>query len=252
MIYNRPLLSSLVVAAAVSVPGVSFGTTLYSGVGLPQSQGWSYTAVQVVSGSPAPWSGAVQTALGTGVQLDTMMDNSGYAGYSLQMANGALDKTSGFQMNITMSLISEADSSTPRAGLSVTLLTSDSTGIELAFRPSFIFAQNSTFSSTANFANFDTSVLTTYHLEVLGSNYSLSTDAAGVLLSGPLVSYDALSSGSPLAAVYLGHDLLAISDNTSQASGKFALTSVTVVPEASSVFGMLGLAVPLMGRRRVR
>lgn len=241
---------SLVVAAALvaGVSGSACGGTLYSGLGLPTAEGWSYQAVTVSGQTITPWGGSVVTPLAIGVMVDSTSDLLGYAGYSRQLPAGALNRNDGFVLSFTSALLAENNSNTPRAGLSVTVLTSDSKGVEFAFRPTSIFAQNATFSSTANSVAFDTSVLTTYHLAVSGTTYSLYTDSTP-LLSGSLLNYTV--SSNPLTFVYGSTDLIAISDNTSQASGRFQLTNVTVVPEpTSAVFGLLGLALPLLGRRR--
>lgn len=227
-------------------PGVVSAGVLYSGVGLPTSQGWTYGTHAPGALVPTPWGGAAQTELSPGVRLDTTADRGGYAGYFRQLPGGTLDRSGGFAVDFSVAVVSETNVGTPRAGFSVLVLTSDAKGIEIGFNNHQVFAQNGDFATFGESATWDPSALTAYRLVVSGEGYTLLAGGTP-LLSGLLRSYT--PGLSPFAAVYQQQDLLFLGDNTSQAMGIVELASVSVIPEPG-VLPVLVMAGGLLGRRK--
>lgn len=221
--------------------------TLYSGAGLPSAEGWVYQALVGVPTPPfvSPWAGASQTVTSSGVRLSTLSTEAGLAGYSRQLPAGSLNRTAGFRLSFTTRLIAETHADASRAGLSVTVLTTDNRGIEFGFHPGAVFPQAVGFTAEAS-ANVDTSVLRTYDLDISGGAFALSTGGLP-LLAGSLRQY---TTAGPFAPVYQSTDFIAISDNTSRASADFVLANVTLIPEPGLLATFAPAGVLLLRRRR--
>jgi hypothetical protein len=202
--------------------------------------------------------GGTQTASGGKTTLTTTSRESVYGGYSNYtrlntLANPAfpvLDSNAGYTLSFTIKINSQTntgDNGSNRAGFSVTALDNNKKGIELGFRNTDIFAQNSNFDKIepaeqktafgSILANFST-----YDLKVLGNNYTLS-NGGNALFSGLLRSY-AISS-NPLTAVYGNPNFLFFGDNTTSAGASVDIQNITLttnstaVPEPSDAIGTL-------------
>jgi hypothetical protein len=262
----RTLTRSLVhaVLALACLSGTVQAATLYTGAGLPASQGWlTYFAT-----------GGSQTAsAGNPVTVDTTAANGLNAGYLnrsialfptpglggfINPAFPLLDRQAGFNLDFTLRMNSEASTRPERAGFSVLVITSDKQGIELGFHTSSIFAQDRDFTDTglaARSAALDTTLSRDYRLSILGNGYQLSS-AGSLILGGSLVDYFNTTNSSPLAFVYGQQDFLFMGDNTTSANASFTLgrvelnTAVVPLPAAGWLLlaglGLLGTA----GRRR--
>jgi hypothetical protein len=230
------------VALVAGAGTTAFGRVLYSGAGLPSAEGWTYNSAPVA---------ATQTQIPGGVHLDTTLNNAIYAGYAYQLQPGELNRSPGFRLSFTLQLASESHSDNTRAGLAVSVLTSDSKQVEFSFWPGAVLTPNVNFTSFAASAAYDTTAKTTYLLDVLGDSYSLSTAGGTPLLNGNLLAYDpGPLSGNPYAAFYNGRDVVAVSDNTSRASSVYRFYSASLVPEPSSLACLPCAAVLYVRKRR--
>jgi hypothetical protein len=210
--------------------------TLYDGSKgtTPDAQGFLYLTNPLVGAS------ATQTASGGVTVLDTTPKASESAGY-FSTGNplvGTLDRSSGFTVTFRLQLQSESHASNDRAGFSIIALGSDSKGVELGFWSNQVWAQHdSPLFTHGEGAAFDTTAaLTTYALTVQGNTYSLTADGAQVL-SGAVRDYSAF--GAP----YTSKNFLFFGDDTSSASARTSIASVTLttVPEPSSAV-LVGIA----------
>ena len=114
-------------------------TYLYDGSlgSTPDQQGFIYQTFP-----PPPFVSATQTVSAGGVVLDTTPLITDYAGYfSRSNLMPALDRATGYTVCFTTQVLSEdhsdsdrnGDSRDDRAGFSLTILSSDSIGLELGF-----------------------------------------------------------------------------------------------------------------------
>lgn len=212
----------------VTISEYASAITLYSGSGLPATDGYlapgaiCTSTINLVgpcsSGSKFAPGTVNQTSVSGGVQVETSSQLSNnytvYSGYSNYIPansipptfnNAAsyvnptfnaniLNQTTGYTLTFTVSLDSTESNisnltSAPRAVFSVTAINSDNTGIELGFLPTSIFAHSASFGIPAEITTaLDTSVAATYTLTVFNNNYSLSAGATQ-LISGNLQSY---------------------------------------------------------------
>lgn len=237
-----------------------------SSPGGPASQGWLASAV-IGPGQ--------ETAVGGGVQLNSLVSNSIYAGYSNRQANivttpsldivpgalvnplfPALDRQQGFTLDFTVRVISQVNNGTngpDRAGFSVTLLGQDARGIELGFQSTRIFAQSASPLFTAAESSADlgqnpsaldvAGVLTSlasYSLTIIDNTYSLTTGGS-VLLTGTVRDYSAATGLG--AGAYDATNFIFLGDNTTSARANIELTavSITVIPEPACFAGGAGL-----------
>ncbi|MBD1913659.1 MULTISPECIES: hypothetical protein [unclassified Leptolyngbya] len=224
-------------AQALYVPGVS-GTPP-----APGTQSWLFY------NNPT---GATQTAGTDGTILDTSANSAIYAGYSNYSLTGiknssfpTLDRQQGYSLAFETRINLNNLVNSNRAGFSVTVVSSDGTrAIELAFQTltpntGLIFAQSDDRTvnpngqlqglfTQAESVSFNTNVLTSYRLEVVGSNYVLFANGTQIL-TGPLRDYSNFTPSNPLIPdPYNFPNFVFFGDNTTSASGQFELGDVAV------------------------
>jgi hypothetical protein len=239
-------------------------TMLYNGAAgtAPESQGH-------LTYQSNPIGGATKTTSAGKTTIDTtsnLATQAGFANYSVfgtavsAAGTAALDRSTGYKVIFDARVISESHTGTNgpnRAGLSLTIVGSDLRGIELGFWTDQVWAQEGGTTSLftkAESANFDTTVaVTRYEVSVQGNNYSVTANG-NPLLSGPLRDYTAFPNPTfPIADPYELPNYLAVSDNTTSASGAWEFAYLeTVVPEPATASLLLLGASALLGRRRHR
>jgi hypothetical protein len=256
-----------IIASGTIDPATAATIVLYDGAtfgGTPNNAPSSYLSFNSFDplGVAAP---GTQTAGGGKTTLNTSSPESLYGGYSNYnlsntLKNAAfpvLDSNAGYTLSFTIKINSQTNTGTNgqnRAGFSITALDNNQKGIEIGFRNTDVFAQNSNFNaidSTEQKTSFG-SVLanfSTYDLKVLGNNYTLS-NGGNDLFSGLLRSYTI--SSNPLTAVYGNPNFLFFGDNTTSAGASVDIQNITLttnstaVPEPSDAIGTL-LALGLGG-----
>ncbi|WP_310427403.1 PEP-CTERM sorting domain-containing protein [Chamaesiphon sp. VAR_48_metabat_135_sub] len=185
-----------------------------------------------------------------------------FAGYGNRSNAGTLltstlDNSAGYTLSFKIKINSQTNTGANgpnRAGFSVLVLGSDKKGVEIGFRDSDIFAQNSSFNAinaTEQKSNIRTGILdtlTTYDLKVTGSGYTLTIGSnPNQSFSGLLKDYSAAAI-TPLTQVYNTADVIFFGDNTTSAGASVDIQNITLntnaaaVPEPSSLLGM-GLAI---------
>jgi hypothetical protein len=201
----------------------------------------------------APAGVGTQTLVPAGVQLSTStVEQAGYSNF-LQ-SPPALDRSTGFNLDFELQILSETHTNPNRAGFSIILLSSDLLGIEIAFWDNEIWAQAAPPDPIFTHAEgviFDTaSGETAYSLQILNSGYSLVANS-NLILSGSLRDY----SSGPF--VYSIPDYLFIGDNTTSAAADIALGTVQLhtltgvpIPAAAPMFIAALLGVGCFMRRR--
>ena len=180
--------------------------------------------------------GAATPAYADGVTiLDTTSTGSDtYAGW---VSNGAtvpgfpiLDRTVGFQVNLTMQVEAESHDNNHRAGFNVIVLSQDARGVELAFWENEIWAQgdDSTgglFRHAEGIAFNTTAGLTEYQVTISGDTYTLSANAQPIL-SGPVRDY---SSFDGFPDPYETPNFLFLGDDTTSAQARVRLRLISVM-----------------------
>jgi hypothetical protein len=205
----------------LAAPAAAAPVVLYDGSiagQTPADQGFVYLS------SPQPASAVITYANG-GTTLDTTPAMSDLAGYAARPGLApALDRAAGFTVRLSVQLLSEAHVSPDRAGLSLTVITSDRRGIELGMWADEVWAQN---DGAALFTHGEGAALNlaarpvALTLTVRGDRYALDADGARVL-EGPLRSYAVAGAPYNLANfLYLG-------DNTSRAAAVARILHVSV------------------------
>ncbi|GAB4264211.1 MAG: hypothetical protein Kow0080_03180 [Candidatus Promineifilaceae bacterium] len=174
---------------------------------------------------------ATQTITNSGVLLDTTSSLGISAGYSGNLAVVPnLNRAAGFVLSFSARLVAESHVSNDRAGFSVILLGDDAQGVELAFWPDEVFAQDDDQSGGALFTKAETAVwdtassLSQYQLFVVGDTYFLYADGVGVL-NGRVRNY-ANFSGFP--DPYETPNFIFLGDDTTSAQAQMQLNQVTV------------------------
>ncbi|MBD1822057.1 hypothetical protein H6F51_06035 [Cyanobacteria bacterium FACHB-DQ100] len=258
-------------------------TVLYDGSAgnFPTNQGWFSNG----TGSQSFSSGG------------TILDTNGSSGTDFSIRTGyartpglaplgvSLDANSGFNLRFDLELLNEArnsaasnntavDNTDDRAGLSITVISSDaSKAIELGFWTDRIWAQqdgavkadpsttnlnpptpispSGTRFTQAEGAAFNTqSSVNRYDLSFLGNSYFLyvNGDYSTPLLTGRLRDYRPEAAFGGVSAIYAAPNSVFIGDNTTSARGSFRLNQVeyspTPVPFAFNPllgFGVIGL-----------
>jgi hypothetical protein len=205
-------------------------TVLYDGAlgTMPEAQGFDYFELGISSRS---WANGA-TLFNTLAFTDT------YAGYTAQSnLVPVLDRQAGYSVQFTTQLLSEShagsdrnsDGVEDRAGFSVTVLSTDTVGIELGFWTDRVWAQEGgsgpNLFTQAERANFDTtSGLITYTLAISGATYTLWANGAP-LLSGSLRDYTAFTG--PLDP-YDTPNFIFLGDNSASARASVRLAAVSV------------------------
>ena len=229
---------TLVAASSVSAQT----TTLYDGAGnlTPDQAPWNWTYAQ------SPATPDVKGAVSNGATiLDTTAANNLKAGYA-RFAPAPLDNATGYEVAFDLQVLSEAHTSSDRAGCDVIVLGNDHKGVELAFWTNQVWAQSDIFTHATGSESrlFDTTARPVhYTLRVAANAYTLTADAE-TLLSGRLHSYPALP-GTP----YGQDNFLFVGDDTTSANARFSLSRVmsgpiSAVPESGL---LLSFALALSG-----
>jgi hypothetical protein len=203
---SEPLLQTLVLYDA------SLGTTL-------DEQGFSFLAFGV---------SADRRYEGDATVLDSTGDMGDQAGY-FSSQSLALDRESGYRIQINMTIEAEEHANRNRAGFSLLVLGDDLLGLELAFWEDRIWVQEGGAGdglfTHAEEVLFDTTASqTAYELAITGDTYTLYT-AGQELLTGPLRDYTAFE-GFP--DPYESPGLIFIGDNTTRAAARTAVAYVAV------------------------
>lgn len=220
-----------------------------AGIGtLPASQGWSWGL------DPLAGNSATQSVASGALTLDTTKVKSDKAGY-VQLPQ--LNSSTGYQLNFSLRLLAEThagsdrnrDGVDDRAGFSVIALGNDSRGVEIAFWTDRVWAQSSSpLFTQAERKTFDTTAaVVDFALTVQGDQYALSANGAA-LIGGPLRNYS--SFGAP----YNVPNFLFLGDNTTSASAKTEIASVTLaalpIPEPhGAALGAIAVACLVVSRR---
>ncbi|MGK7903666.1 MAG: hypothetical protein AB4352_20120 [Hormoscilla sp.] len=220
--------------------------TLYDGVGLPISQGELIPGALNSSGLPVA---SDETAVSGGVQVDTNANLAEYSGYSnynpltSTFVNSplpyTLDQSLGYSIVFNVTLNSTTSNNPNRAAFSITAIGVGNQGIELAFEPNSIFAQNADFTLGEN-QPFTTNSNTDYELRVTSSNYQLFANSSQIL-TGSLRTYNfnPLTSDPPLGTFnpYEIPNFIFLGDNTGQEDGEFTLRSASVTTNTTNTAG---------------
>jgi hypothetical protein len=204
-----------------------------------------------------------------GTNLNTTTSDGIAAGYSNRVVNAVgnpfitpftpgnfvnsafpnLDSSSGYTLKFNAAILSEATTSSDRAGFSVLVLGSNAQGIEIGFNDNFevgkVFAQNLDFTQgESNSININTfRGATDYELAISGSTYTLSASSINTpILTGALRSYNDTTLLNP----YRTPNFVFLGDNTSRAQsnvnlGAVSITTTEVPFEFSPALGLLGV-----------
>lgn len=226
---------------ALAAPRSQRIVTLYDGsrnTGTPDTQGFLYLARPQTPPLMAVQSFADGLAtLNTSAQRG---DSAGWFGRADRMP--VLDRLAGFTVTFTLRLDAEdhtgsdknGDGIGDRAGLSIIVLTADVLGIELAFWPGEIWAQeegaaeppppgNTLFTHAEGAAWDTTSALTSYDLRIRGESYALFS-AGRPVLGGRLRDYRAFGQFP-----YTSRNFLFIGDDTTSASATVVLSQLAIL-----------------------
>jgi hypothetical protein len=213
------------------------------GTGTPDKQGFSYLTRAVTP----PLLAAQRFADGV-TTLTTTLQTSDMAGYIARADRlPALDRSKGFVVVFSVQVAAEehagsdknGDGVGDRAGFSLIVLSSDTRGIELAFWPDEIWAQNdgaaepppndNTLFTHGEGVRFDATQMTDYVLMVKGEAYSLLHERQQIL-SGRLRDYRPYGQFP-----YILPNFLFLGDDTSTASATIRLAHVGVLVESDGV-----------------
>jgi hypothetical protein len=226
--------------------------TLYDGTlgTTPDGQGFFYLAYALQ---------ASQSVTIDGTILNTMPLTDDYAGYiNRPTQTPILDRASGYTVNFTVQVMAEAhagsdrngDGIDDRAGFSLTVLSSDSEGIEVGFWPDQIWVHNDDTNNPndllthAEGVTFTTSSLIPYSLAILSNTYTLSA-AGSPILSGSLRNYSAFVPPPfppGLPNPYTSTNFISLGDNSGSARAQIKLTAVsvsTVSPDTSAYLPLI-------------
>lgn len=226
------------VGLALGLAGSAAAQVLFDGgLGTPPSgQGWTFLALPSL---------ASETFADGAARLDTTVSGSIFAGWSRQ-APVALDRSTGFSVEMEFLLESESHASTNRAGLSMIVLGQDRKGLELGIWTNRVWVQaDSPMFTQGEGAEAEvTGGWRTLRLSVAGDAYRVSLDGAEVL-GGVVRDY------TPFVGAidpYETSNFLFIGDDTTSARGAYQLRKVELilgggVPPALRVVGLAdGLA----------
>ncbi len=241
-----------VVAVVLALGPVSAGaavsssatTVLYDGALGTQPEAQGFVFLDLPSGA------AARTWADGATLLNTLAFTNTYAGYTAQSGLvPGLDRQAGYSVQFATQLLAEShagsdrngDGVDDRAGFSVTVLSTDTVGIELGFWTDRVWAQAGgsppNLFTQAEGAAFDTtSTLISYTLAISGTAYTLWANSAP-LLSGPLRDYTAFTG--PLDP-YETPNLIFLGDNSASARASVRLAAVSVTT---------GPSLPVLDRR---
>jgi hypothetical protein len=217
-------------------------TVLYDGaLGTPpEAQGFVYAEIGT----------ATRTTTGGATTLDTTALNAISAGYTVSPTVAPLlDRLAGYSVTFTAQVITEthtgsdrnSDGVDDRAGFSLTVLSTDTLGIELGFWPDRVWAQEGgapvaaggrLFTQAEGAALDTTTGLVTYTLMVDGSRYSLIASGQPAL-GGALRDYTAFTG--PIDP-YETPNFLFLGDNTTSARGSVRLAHVSVIAPLNKTY----------------
>ncbi len=201
---------------------------LYDGAlntGTPDTQGFFYL-------TSSPGAVLATQSFSHGVTLlDTMPQRQDHAGYFADVTRyPPLDHARGFQVLFTTRVVTESHTSENRAGFSVLVTSSDRQGIELAFWPNEIWAQeggtSQLFTHAEGAAFNTTSGPAAFLLEIVGDSYRLFAGGPP-LLAGALRDYTAASTPFPVNP-YTTPNLIFLGDDTAAAEVEIELARVSV------------------------
>ncbi|HMQ35220.1 MAG TPA: hypothetical protein PKD53_31165 [Chloroflexaceae bacterium] len=178
-----------------------------------------------------------------GTVLDTMGAAGDYAGFfTVPGSLPALSRTDGYTLTFTAQVFAETHELDSRAGFTALVLGDDRKGIELAFWPDEVWAQNDGANDPTagqglfthgEGAPFDTTARpVTYSVAVRGDRYMLLADG-DLLLEGPLRRYRPGLGENPLALSYYFGNAIFLGDNTSRAAARVLLTGAALETAAA-------------------
>ena len=240
---SRPGWELIRAAASYTLYDGTLGTT-------PEDQGFFYLAYALQ---------ASQSVTTDGTILNTMPLTDDYAGYvNRPVQTPILDRASGYTVNFTVQVLAEAhagsdrngDGIDDRAGFSLTVLSSDSEGIEVGFWPDQIWVHNDDTNDPndllthAEGVTFTTTSLISYSLAILSNTYTLST-AGSPILSGSLRNYSAFAPPPfppGLPNPYTSTNFISLGDNSGSARAQIKLMAVSVnavSPKASAYLPLI-------------
>lgn len=256
-------------------------TTLYSGTTFPESQSWS-----ILNNASA--SRTVDVA---GTTLDTTGANSTQYGYF--RTDQALNRSTGYNLRFDLQLLSEDHTSSgtsqkntgvpnpnpdDRAGLSLTVISSDKQGIELGFWTDRIWAQEggaikaapttsaspptspagTRFTQAEGTTTFDTTAkVIRYDLSVVNSVYYLYADGnyTTPILTGAIRDYTGEGAFGAAGLPYVTPNFLFVGDNTTSANANFRMNTVefsdkAIVPVPFAFNPLFGVGLFALSRLR--
>lgn len=245
VLFSLAAVSAVAFAALARARPGTETTVLYDGSldTLPGEQGFAFIEFP---------DGATQTITNGGTILDTLSTTGIYAGYfALPELMPVLDRTAGFTVTFSATLLAETHNSENRAGFSIIALADDNEGteavqgIELAFWGNEIFAQDDdqqggTLFTHAESATYNTALPTAYALFVITETYTLYADGAPIL-SNRLRNY---SNFSGFPDPYETPNFLFLGDDTSSAAGRVKLDYVAATIPVTN--NPLRLFIPLL------
>jgi hypothetical protein len=169
-----------------------------------------------------------------GTVLDTTeLGSDTYAGWISNQTSVSgfpiLDRTIGFQVDLTIQVEDESHQNNNRAGFSIIVLSDDAVGVELAFWEDQIWVQNDDqtgglFSHGEGVAFATNTGLMAYQLRIAGDSYTLLADTKPIL-TGPLRNYG-LFEGFP--DPYETPNFLFMGDDTTSAQARIRLSFVSI------------------------
>ncbi|MGQ0602283.1 MAG: choice-of-anchor Y domain-containing protein [Anaerolineales bacterium] len=207
-------------------------TVLYDGAmnTPPEAQGFVFADL--------PPGSATRTTANGATTLDTSATNTISAGYTANPSVApVLDRFAGYSLLFTAQVVTETHANNHRAGFSVTVLSTDTLGIELGFWTDRVWAQEggsapNLFTQAEGAALNSAAGLITYTLMVNGDRYSLFEDGQAVL-NGALRDYTAFVG--PIDP-YQTPNLIFLGDNTTSARGSVRFSHVSVIAPLNKTY----------------